>query len=81
MSANAFLMIDTVAGKTEDVGRRLLEIPGVQSINMVTGPHDIIARIKAQDLQELQSSIVVEKVHQVPGITRTMTCVCIPQNS
>ena len=39
----------------------------------VTGPYDVIVRAEARNVDEL-GKLVVTKVQNVPGITRTLTC-------
>jgi hypothetical protein len=39
----------------------------------VTGPYDVVVRIGAESLDQLQTD-VVPSVQQVTGITRTLTC-------
>jgi len=45
----------------------------VLSSEYVTGPYDVVVRIGADDLADLQAN-VVPSVQQVAGITRTLTC-------
>jgi hypothetical protein len=45
----------------------------VLSSEYVTGPYDVVVRIGADNLAELQAT-VVPSVQQVTGITRTLTC-------
>jgi hypothetical protein len=39
----------------------------------VTGPYDVVVRIGADTLADLQTNVVAS-VQQVTGITRTLTC-------
>jgi Lrp/AsnC ligand binding domain len=45
----------------------------VRSAEYVTGPYDVVARIGADTMSDLQDT-VVPNVQQVAGITRTLTC-------
>jgi DNA-binding Lrp family transcriptional regulator len=69
----AFVLIQTEVGRAEVVAKQLAALPGVLSAEYVTGPYDVVVRIGAQSLDELQGS-VVHSVQQVAGITRTLTC-------
>ncbi|MDT5125321.1 MAG: hypothetical protein QOH54_965, partial [Mycobacterium sp.] len=51
----------------------LATLPGVLSSEYVTGPYDVVVRIGADSLRDLQAD-VVPSVQQVTGITRTLTC-------
>jgi len=48
-------------------------IEGVMSAEPVTGPYDVVVRIKAFDLDRL-GKLVVVRIQSVAGITRTLTC-------
>jgi DNA-binding Lrp family transcriptional regulator len=60
-------------GRAEVIAKQLAALPGVLSSEYVTGPYDVVARIGAKTLSELQATIV-PSVQQVTGITRTLTC-------
>lgn len=51
----------------------MARIEGVISAEQVTGPYDVIARAEARDLDEL-SKLVVNRIREVEGIARTLTC-------
>jgi DNA-binding Lrp family transcriptional regulator len=67
------MLIQTEVGRAEVVANQLAGIPGVLSAEYVTGPYDVVVRIGAEDLADLQDT-VVPSVQQVTGITRTLTC-------
>ena len=67
------MLIQTEVGRAEVVAKQLATLPGVLSSEYVTGPYDVVARISAATLADLQAK-VVPSVQQVTGITRTLTC-------
>ncbi|MEH3135162.1 MULTISPECIES: Lrp/AsnC ligand binding domain-containing protein [Mycolicibacterium] len=69
----AFMLIQTEVGRAEVVAKQLSGLNGVISAEYVTGPYDVVARIGADSQDELQRG-VVDRVQQVAGITRTLTC-------
>jgi DNA-binding Lrp family transcriptional regulator len=69
----AFMLIQTEVGRADVIAKQLAGLPGVLSAEYVTGPYDVVVRIGAQSLDELQAG-VVPSVQQVSGITRTLTC-------
>jgi DNA-binding Lrp family transcriptional regulator len=69
----AFMLIQTEVGRAEVVAKQLAALPGVLSSEYVTGPYDVVARIGADTLADLQA-VIVPSVQQVTGITRTLTC-------
>ncbi len=74
--AKAFILMEAVVGKTKEVVDGLRQVEGVKSVDTVTGPYDVIAIIEGETLNEI-SDIVTQKVHPVPGISRTVTCLVI----
>jgi DNA-binding Lrp family transcriptional regulator len=69
----AFMLIQTEVGRAEVVAKQLAALPGVLSSEYVTGPYDVVVRIGADNLTDLQANIV-PTVQQVIGVTRTLTC-------
>ena len=76
MAARAFVLIETAVGRTKEVVPTLGQLEGVQSVDTVTGPYDIIAIIEAEDLNEI-GELVTGKIHPITGILRTVTCLAI----
>jgi DNA-binding Lrp family transcriptional regulator len=69
----AFVLIQTEVGRAEVIAKQLCGLTGVLSAEYVTGPYDVVVRVGAESLEQLQSA-VVPSVQQVSGITRTLTC-------
>ncbi|KIZ13918.1 Lrp/AsnC family transcriptional regulator [Streptomyces natalensis] len=69
----AYILIQTEVGKASAVAEVIAQIPGVLQAEDVTGPYDVIVRAQADTVDEL-GRMVVAKVQQVEGITRTLTC-------
>jgi DNA-binding Lrp family transcriptional regulator len=69
----AYILIQTEVGKASAVAEVIAQIHGVLQAEDVTGPYDVIVRAQAGTVDEL-GRMVVAKVQQVDGITRTLTC-------
>lgn len=69
----AYILVQTTVGRSSDVSRQISEMPGVVSCDDVTGPHDVVVMVETADVDEL-GRLVAERIQQVPGITRTVTC-------
>ncbi|GAB2824259.1 Lrp/AsnC ligand binding domain-containing protein [Streptomyces chlorus] len=69
----AYILIQTEVGKASTVADLVGKIPGVLQAEDVTGPYDVIVRAQADTVDDL-GRMVVAKVQQVDGITRTLTC-------
>ncbi|AWZ07061.1 MULTISPECIES: Lrp/AsnC ligand binding domain-containing protein [Streptomyces] len=69
----AYILIQTEVGKASFVAESIAQIAGVIQAEDVTGPYDVIVRAQADTVDDL-GRMVVAKVQQVEGITRTLTC-------
>jgi DNA-binding Lrp family transcriptional regulator len=72
----AYILIQTEVGRSASVAVEISRLSGVTMAEDVTGPYDVIARIEAPTLDEL-GQIVIAKIQDVPGITRTLTCTVV----
>ncbi len=76
MAAKAFVLIETVVGRAQEVVAVLKQLERVKSVDTVTGPYDIIVIIEAETLSDI-GNIVTGKIHPVAGISRTVTCLAV----
>lgn len=76
MATKAYILIETAVGKTRDVVQAVRSIPGMRSVDAVTGPYDVIAVLEADDLNIIGQT-VTERVHTVSGVLRTVTCLSV----
>ncbi len=72
----AYILIETAVGKSKDVSSDLKSLDGVDSVDQVTGPYDIIAVVKAPDLNAV-GDLVTSRIHTINGIVRTVTCLSV----
>jgi|TARA_B100001964_G_scaffold204064_1_gene233486 DNA-binding Lrp family transcriptional regulator len=75
MTTKAFVLVETAVGKTRDVAHALGEAEGILSVDVVTGPYDIIAVMEGKDITSI-GDMVTEKVH-FAGVVRTVTCISV----
>lgn len=76
MATRAFVLIETSVGRTKEVLGSLRGVQEVVAVDAVTGPYDLIAVVEAPDLNAV-GDVVTGRVHTVPGIVRTVTCLAI----
>ncbi len=69
----AYVLIQSEVGRARDVALAIQELDGVVNVDAVTGPYDVVVLTEAPTVDEL-GKMVVSKVQQVSGITRTLTC-------
>ena len=76
MQTKAYILIETAVGKSRDVASELRSLPGVDTVDAVTGPYDIIAIVAANDLNAV-GDLVTSQIHTTNGIVRTVTCLSV----
>ncbi|MBX3036198.1 MAG: Lrp/AsnC ligand binding domain-containing protein [Anaerolineales bacterium] len=72
----AYVLVQTTADKTINVATSILEVDSVKTVNIVTGPYDVIVLMEGDDPQII-GRIIMEKIRLIPGIVETLTCVVI----
>jgi DNA-binding Lrp family transcriptional regulator len=68
----AYVLIQT-AVRAAHVAREIRNVGGVESAEDVSGPYDVIVRLKAPNMDSL-GELVVSEIQAVDGIIRTLTC-------
>ena len=76
MTTKAYILIETAVGKSRDVAGELRSLSGVETVDAVTGPYDIIAVVGAPDLNAV-GDLVTSQIHTIDGIVRTVTCLSV----
>ena len=76
MDARAYVLIEAEAGQVGSVIAALRGLPGVTAADAVTGPYDIIMIIETPDPRAI-GRLVMNEIHGVTGIKRTVTCLAI----
>ena len=76
MTAKAYVLIEAQVGKTKQVIAAITKLQGVASVDVVTGPYDIIAVVRAETLNDI-GELIVSKVHPIAGISRTVSCLAL----
>ena len=76
MATKAYILIETSVGKSREVSSQLRGLSGVDTVDPVTGPYDIIAVVSAPDLNAV-GDLVTRQVHTINGIVRTVTCLSV----
>ena len=68
----AYLLIETQTGESNTVLEALKQLDQTVQVDRVTGPYDIICVIETDTLDNI-GKIVRDNIHNMNGITRTMT--------
>jgi hypothetical protein len=76
MTARAYVLIRTAPGLTKSIHSALRISPAVRSVEMITGPYDLIAAIEAANTNEIMTTIMND-VRPAAGVRDTMTCLVV----
>ncbi len=76
MLARAYVLIEAEAGQVGSVIAALRGLQGVRTADIITGPYDLIAVIEVPD-QRAIGRLVMDELHGIAGIKRTITCLAI----
>ena len=72
----AYVLVETAVGRVAGIAIALRGMPGLVSVDSVTGPYDIILVLEAESLPEV-ADLVTEHVHTISGVVRTVTCLAV----
>lgn len=78
MAAKAYVLIRTAPGLTKSIFGALRTSPAVQSVELITGPYDLIVSMEAADTNRLLSAIMND-IRPAAGIRDTVTCLVVPE--
>jgi DNA-binding Lrp family transcriptional regulator len=70
------VLIEVETGQVEEVIAALRSLQGIRAADVVTGPYDIIATIELPE-QRLIGRLVMDAIHGIAGLKRTITCLAI----
>jgi DNA-binding Lrp family transcriptional regulator len=77
--AYVFINVDYSKIESQDaVAREIRKLPNVMDVSIVSGEIDIIARIRASDVDDLGDSVVV-RLRRIKGVARTVTSVVMKE--
>jgi DNA-binding Lrp family transcriptional regulator len=71
-----YLLVETEMNRLEEVMRKIKAIPHVVEVEAVTGPFDLIVKVRADHINEALD-IVIHKIRKIPGIKGTETLVTV----
>ena len=72
MLAIAYVLIETIAGRTGQALQALRGVKGITSVDAVTGQYNIIAIVHGSDPNDIGR--LVREIDAVDGVTRIDTC-------
>ncbi|TKJ40103.1 AsnC family transcriptional regulator [candidate division LCP-89 bacterium B3_LCP] len=77
MKAQAHILISVTVGKARQVYEKMRDIPEITSVDAISGPYDIIAKVEAYDFSII-GTVVLDKIQAIEGVVDTITCHVVP---
>jgi DNA-binding Lrp family transcriptional regulator len=77
MAAKAYVLLRAAPGLTKAIMSSLRISPAVRSVEMITGPYDLIVAIEAATTNEILTTVMRE-IRPAAGIRDTVTCLVVP---
>lgn len=76
MAAKAYVLLRTAPGLTKAIYNALKISSMVQSVEMITGPYDLIVAIEATTTNEILTAVMKE-IRPAAGVRDTVTCLVV----
>jgi len=57
------------------LAKRIAELPGVYEVHIISGEYDLLLKVRGKSLEDI-GKLVVDKLRQLQGVGRTLTCAC-----
>ncbi|HIJ99223.1 TPA: Lrp/AsnC ligand binding domain-containing protein [archaeon] len=73
---NAFILIMSKTGTERSVIRELSKLEEVVDVSVVYGDYDIIAKIQAETLEDL-NSVILDKIRALDEVSNTSTLIAV----
>lgn len=72
----AYVLIETMGGKSKEVADSLRKVPGITASDVVTGPYDVVLVAQGADANAI-GRLVLNEVRGLPGISKTLTLLAV----
>jgi len=77
MTITAYVLIVTDPSNTNHVLDQLEGIPGIQNVDEVMGPYDIVVKISADNMQDIPP-VLSDRIRTIEGVESTTSLVTFP---
>ena len=77
MPVRAYVLIETMPGKSRDVVAQVRALAGVVAADRVTGPYDVVVVLETETLDQIGQTLT-HHIHTISGVMRTVTCIVVP---
>ncbi|HCR72075.1 MAG TPA: AsnC family transcriptional regulator, partial [Anaerolineae bacterium] len=71
MTSKTYVLLETEVEKTKAVVTSIKALKEVKTVNIITGPFDVIVYFEAEDSQII-GTLIIEKLRPLDGVKRTL---------
>ena len=75
----AYILMNVESGSEDTVLQELKTVPEVEKAYFSYGVYDIIAKVKAETMDQLKE-IISRKMRPLPGVKSTLTLISVEEN-
>ena len=68
---NAYMFMDVEPGCSQQTLRLMKKLQQIESVSVVSGNHDLIARVSVDNLERLHD--ITAEIHRIRGVRKTNT--------
>jgi DNA-binding Lrp family transcriptional regulator len=73
-TAFVFVSYNHTSGSSQkEVAEQLAKLEGVYEVHMISGDWDILAKVRGENVERI-GELVTEKLRELPGVGKTVTC-------
>ncbi len=69
----AYVLLSVEVGKEHDIAKEVTSIEGVTEARVVYGEYDIVTRVEATSVKDLERTIM--KIRKINGVLRSVTLI------
>jgi DNA-binding Lrp family transcriptional regulator len=68
----AFVLVKCELGRVTEVARAIMELDGVSEVHSITGEHDLLVKLYAEDYEAF-GELIPSQLQRIPGLRETVT--------
>ena len=78
LGVSAFILVQFEAEKglsQRDTAEEIATIRGIFEVHMISGEYDMLLKVRGSSMEDI-GQLVIDRLREVRGVARTLTCAC-----
>jgi DNA-binding Lrp family transcriptional regulator len=78
LGVTAFILVQFEPEKglsQRDTAEDIAMLPGIFEVHMISGEYDMLLKVRGSSMEEI-GKLVIDRLREVKGVARTLTCAC-----